>query len=81
MERVRTVSGKEFDCDYFNPCPPTQQLYVRILGSTLVDVAYTFANKAETQMLECVGVLAEGYTRLIAICPEPDAIRVILGRE
>ena len=81
MEKVRTVSGKEFKCDFFNPCPPTAQMSVRLLDATLVDAATIFANKAETQILECAGVRAEGYTRLVAICPEPDAIRVILGRE
>lgn len=81
MEKVKTVSGKEFSCDYFNPCPPTAQMSVRLLDATLVEAATFFANTAETQVLECAGVKAEGYTRLIAICPEPGAIRVILGRE
>lgn len=81
MEKVRTVSGREFMCDYFNPCSPTGQMYVRLLDATLVDAATIFANKAETQTLECAGVKAEGYTRLVALVPEPDAVRVILGRE
>lgn len=81
MEKVKTVSGKEYACDYFNPCPPVGQINVRVLNSTLVDVAAVFANKSETQLLECAGVRAEGYTRLVALVPEPDAIRVILGRE
>ncbi len=81
MEKVKTVSGREYACDYFNPCPPVGQTYVRILDATLVEVATIFANKAEIQTLEYAGVLAEGYTRLVALVPEPDAIKVILERE
>lgn len=81
MEKVKTVSGKEYNCDYFNPCPPTGQVNVRLLDATLVDAAIIFANKAETQTLECAGIKAEGYTHLVALVPEPGAIKVILGRE
>lgn len=81
MEKVKTTSGKEYNCDYFNPCPPVGQINVRILNATLPEVAMVFANEAETQTLECAGVKAEGYTRLVALVPEPDAVRVILGRE
>lgn len=81
MEKVKTVSGKEYNCDYFNPCPPTGQMSVRLLDATLVEAATVFSNKAETHTLECAGLRADGYTKLVAICPEPGAIRVILGRE
>ena len=54
---------------------------VRLLDATLVEAATVFANKTETHTLECAGLRADGYTKLVAICPEPGAIRVILGRE
>nr|DAM55925.1 MAG TPA: hypothetical protein [Caudoviricetes sp.] len=32
MEKLTTATGKEFSCDYFNPCQPTGQCNLRIVN-------------------------------------------------
>lgn len=81
MEKLKTATGKEFDCDYFNPFPPVRQTNLRVLNTDLVTVATVFSDPDETVQL-CHGVqCASQYTKLVAIVPEGDAIRVVLGKE
>lgn len=81
METLKTARGKEFRCDYFNPMPTFGQVNLRVLGADLATVASVFANSAETIQLWYAGQYAALYTKLIALVPEPDAIRVVLGKE
>lgn len=81
MEKLTTASGKAFDCDYFNPSQATNQCNLRVLNTPLATVATVFSNPAETAQLWCEGEYAAQYTKLIAIVPEGDAIRVVLGKE
>lgn len=81
METLKTATGKTFETDYFNPCPPVQRCSIRILKSNLAEVATVFGNPSETMQLRCGETYAAQYTRLIAIMPDGDAIRVVLGEE
>ena len=81
MEKLKTATGKEFDCDYFNPFPPVGQINIRVLGKPIVYVATVFADPSETVQLWWENAYAAGYTKLVAIVPEGDAIRVVLGKE
>ena len=81
MEKVTTATGKTFDCDYFNPFPPANQVNLRVLGVSLVEVASVFGNPAETVQLFYEGQYLAYHTKVIAIVPEGDAIRVVLGKE
>lgn len=81
MEKLTTATGKQFNCDYFNPFPAVGQCNIRVLNTPLVTVATVFGKPEETVQLWCDGVYASEYTRLIAIVPEGDAIRVVLGKE
>ena len=81
MEKLKTATGKEFDCDYFNPFPPVWQLNLRVLNTPLATVATVFANPSETAQLWCGEQYAAQYTKLVAIVPEGNAIRVVLGKE
>lgn len=81
METVKTALGKEYACDYFNPFPQVGQINLRVVGATIVEVATVFSNPAETQQMWWEREYAAQYTRLIAIVPEGDAIRVVLGKE
>ena len=46
MEKLKTATGKEFNCDYFNPFPQVGQINTRILGESLATIATVFANPA-----------------------------------
>lgn len=81
MEKVKTATGKTFDCDYFNPFPPMGQVNLRVLGITLVEAASVFSNPAETEQLWWHRQYLAHHTKLVAIVPEGNAIRVVLGKE
>ena len=81
MDKLKTATGKEFSCDYFNPFPPAGQVNIRMLSASLVEIATVFGNPAETVQLWCGEQYAAQYTKLVAIVPEVDAVRVVLGKE
>lgn len=81
MEKLTTATGKEFECDYFNPSPNTNQCNLRVLNTPLATVATVFSNPEETAQLWYDGAYAAQYTKLVAIVPEGDAVRVVLGKE
>ena len=81
MDILKTATGKEFDCDYFNPFPPVGQVNLRVLNTSLATVATVFSNHNETIQLWCNERYAAQYTKLVAIVPEGNAIRVVLGKE
>ena len=81
MDKLKTATGKEFDCDYFNPFPPIGQINLRVLNVPLVTAVTVFSNPAETIQMWCGEQYAAQYTNLVAIVPEGNAIRVVLGKE
>ena len=81
MEKLKTATGQEFVCDYFNPAPQFGQVNLRTVNVSLTTVAAVFSDPAETATQKCSGMTAEGYTKLVAIVMEGDAIRVVLGKE
>ena len=81
MEKLKTATGKEFDCDYFNPFPQARQINLRVLNTSLPTVATVFAEPQETVQMWFEGQYAAQYTKLIAIVPENGAVRLVLGKE
>lgn len=81
MSKLKTATGKVFECDYFNPSPTLGQLNLRVLGESLVTVATVFSDPHETVQMTWENQYAAQYTKLIAIVPEMDAVRVVLGKE
>lgn len=81
MEKVKTATGKTFDCDYFNPSNQTKQCNIRIIGQPLPTLATVFGDPEETAKMTCADAAASGFTRLIAIVPEDGATRIVLGKE
>ena len=80
MEKLKTATGKEFDCDYFNPFPQEGQLNIRIVGEPLETIATVFADPRETMQLWWEGQYAAQYTQILAIVPETGAVRVVLRK-
>ena len=81
MDKIITATGKSFNCDYFNPFEPARQLNIRIVGATLVEVATVFSDPRETVQLWWGSNYEAMYTKVVAIVPEANAIRVVLGKE
>lgn len=78
---LKTASGTELDCDYMGHSDVNRQANVRILNSTFPVVASVFANPSETVQLWFDGDYAAGFTKLLAIRDDGDAIWVVLGKE
>ena len=81
MANLKTATGKEFECDYFNPAPTLGQINLRVLRESLATVATVFSDPRETVQMTYENQYAAMYTKLIAIVPEMDAVRVVLGKE
>lgn len=81
MEKLKTATGKQFDCDYFNPSEVVGQTNLRLLNETIATFAMVFSDPGETVQLRCANMYASQYTKLVAIVPEGNAIRVVLGKE
>lgn len=81
MEEIKTATGKTFPCDYFNPFPPAGQVNLRVLNTSLVEAASVFGNPAETVQLWWEKQYLAQHTKVVAIVPEGDAIRIVLGKE
>lgn len=81
MEKIKTASGKTFDCNYLSTMRDPDLCYIRICNTPLATVASTFGNPAETAQLWYEQTYLAQYTRLNAIIPEDGCIRVCLGKE
>lgn len=80
MDKLETATGKTYDCDYFNLANQIGQLNIRVLNTSLIDVAMTFSDPSETSLLMFGGSYASNYVNVAAIVPEGNAIRVVLNR-
>ena len=81
MEKIKTATGKEFDCIYFNPFPPMGQVNISIVNTSISELASVFSNPTETVQLWYGAQYLAYHTKLLAIVNDGDAIRVVLGKE
>ena len=81
MEKLRTATGREFDCTYFNPFPPMGQVNISIVNESFATLAAVFSDPKETMQLWCGRQYLAYHTKLLAIIDDEDAIRVVLGKE
>lgn len=75
-----TATGKSYQCNYFNFSGVNDRLNIQVLGIDVPTAAAVFCDGQETSELVRGLQYADGYTKLIAIMPEGDNIRIILGR-
>lgn len=81
METLKTASGKEFLCDYFVSMDYPAQAFVRILNTSIAEVAAVFSDPAETIQLRYGECYLENYTKLAVIFVEGNAIKITLTKE
>lgn len=81
MEKVRTATGKEFECNDFSMIDTPARAYIRISNTPLATVAAVFGDRKETAQLRHGKHHLVNYTRLVAIVPEGSVVRVVLGKE
>lgn len=78
--KVKLASGKEFDCDYMDHSERHRQANVRILNAPIYEVAKVFSDPSETVQLFFENDYAAGFTKLLSLIDDGDAIRVVLGK-
>ena len=81
MEYLTTATGRKISCDYFNPNQPVPQVDIQISGVSVAEAASIFSDTRETEQLWYGNQYLAHYTRLVAIIPDSDSIRVVLGKE
>ena len=81
MLKIRLASGREMDCDYMDHSQQHRQANIRIKGAQISEIAAVFSNPAETIQMWFGNDYAAGFTKLLAIIDDGDAIRVVLGKE
>lgn len=81
MTTVKTATGKEFECTYFNPFPPMGQVNISIINASFATLAAVFSDPKETVQLWYTNQYLAHHTKLIAIVNDGDEIRVVLGKE
>jgi hypothetical protein len=79
--KVKLANGKEFDCDYMDHSERYRQANVRILNTPIYEIAKVFSDPAETAQLWFENDYASGFTKLLSLIDDGDAIRVVLGKE
>ena len=58
-----------------------RQANVRIQNKSVAEIASVFSNPAETVQMWFGNDYAAGFTKLLAMIDDGDAIRVVLGKE
>ena len=81
MDQLRTATGKHFQSDYIAVITTPSRLYTRVVGASMLEVATVFGSPQETVQLWHGEHYLTGYTHLVALVPESDAIKVILSKE
>ena len=81
MTKIKLASGRELECDFMTHSQKHRQATVRILNASMTEVASVFSNPAETAAMWFENDYAAGFTKLLAMIDDGDAIRVVLGKE
>lgn len=72
-----TATGKEFECPFFVK-NGGDSVFARLVGTTIQEVATVFSDPEETAILTDGILTVEGYTGLVTISLEDNAIMVHL---
>lgn len=80
MEKVKTATGKEFDCESFSTIEDPARVYIRIRNTPISTIAAVFSDPKETVQLYYGDVYISQYTKLLGIIPENGMVRVNLTK-
>lgn len=79
--KIKTATGRLLECDYMNHSDTYRHANLRILNSTFPEVAAVFSNPFESCQLWFDDSYISGFTKLLSIRDDGDAIWVVLGKE
>lgn len=81
MRKLKTATGKAFDCDYFIPSDPMKQLNIYVHNTSLAEAVAVFSDPNETVQLWFGSQYAAHYTQVVRIEQEDDMVAVKLRKE
>lgn len=81
MEKIKTATGKNFDCDMVSVIPSPPRCYLHIHNAPLSTIAAVFSNPSETVQLWHGDNYISGFNKLQAISDDNGAYRVTLRKE
>ena len=81
MLKIKLATGREMECDYMDHSEIHRQANIRIVNTSVAEVATIFSNPVETAAMWFGKDDAAGFTKLLAIIDDGDAIRVVMGKE
>ena len=81
MTKIKLSGGRELECDYLSHSEKHRQATIRIKNASITEIAAVFSNPAETAAMWFENDYAAGFTKLLAMIDDGDAVRVVLGKE
>lgn len=82
MAKLKTATGKEFECDYLTTIESPAFVFIRILNTPISTVAAVFSNPVETVQLWFENQYLAQYTKFVSLFPEEStAVKVTLAKE
>lgn len=81
MLKIKLATGREMECDYMDHSDLRRQANIRIRNTPISEIATVFSNPAETAFFSFERDYAAGFTKLLAMIDDGDAIRVVMGKE
>lgn len=81
MEKLITAKGQEFYVDDVIVSPASSIAYIRVVNAKMSDIATVFSDKSHTICMTWNELIWYGYTKLVAIIPEGNAIKIALEKE
>lgn len=81
MQKIKTATGKEFDCDSLTMIQNPRRVYITLHGVSIAEVAAVFSDPRETVQLYYGDQYLANHTTLLGIIPEDGMVRVNLTKE
>jgi hypothetical protein len=79
--KIKLATGREMECDYMDHSEIHRQANIRIVNTSVAEIAAIFSNPVETAAMWFEKDYAAGFTKLLAMIDDGDAIRVVMGKE
>ena len=80
MEIIKTTT-RSFLSDYAIVDANIGLAYIRILNTSADDLRSVFGDVNETATIQIGNRVLTGYTKLVVVLPETDAIKVVMEKE
>lgn len=81
MEKIKTATGKTFNCDSLTQMDRPRRVYITIHGASIAEIAAVFSDTKETVQLYFGNQYIANHTKLLGIIPENGMVRVNLTKE